>query len=98
MVGKWKGNIIMKAVFNVAITKPEGGIKFASKETEIDFVPVSGMQVEDSAWKCPVKVVSVCYGIESKDLFITLEKHDAENLKDQESLLSMYEGHGWKTP
>lgn len=88
----------MKAVFNVAITKPGGGIRFASKETEIDFVPVAGMQVEDSVWKGPVKVVSVSYGIESKNLFITLEKHDAENLKDQESLLSMYGDHGWKTP
>jgi hypothetical protein len=87
----------MKAVFNVAITKPEGGIKFASKETKIDFMPVTGMQVEDSVWKSPVKVVSVCYGIDSKDLFITLEKHDAVNLQDQELLLKMYEAHGWKT-
>jgi hypothetical protein len=87
----------MKAVFNVAITKPGGGIVFASKETEIDFVPVAGMQVEDSVWKCPVKVVSVCYGIESTDLFITLEKHDAENLQDQELLSKMYRDHGWKT-
>ena len=60
----------MKAVFQVAITKPGGGIKFASKEREIDFVPVAGMQVEDSAWKCPVNVVSVCYGIESKNLWL----------------------------
>jgi len=86
----------MKAVFNVAITKPGGGIEFARKETEIDFMPVAGMQVEDSAWKDPVKVVSVCYGIESKDLFITLENHDAENSQDQEYLLEMYKGHGWK--
>ncbi len=88
----------MKAVFNVGITKPGGGIEFASKETEIDFVPVAGMQVEDSVWKDSVKVVSVCYGIESKNLFITLENHGAENLEDQESLLSMYRDHGWKTP
>ena len=88
----------MKVVFEVAITKPGGGIELARKEAEIDFVPVAGMQVEDSAWKCPVKVVSVCYGIESKDLFITLERHDAENSQDQESLLKMYKSHGWKTP
>ena len=97
MAGKWKGNIIMKAVFSVAITKPGDGIEVAKKETEINFVPVAGMQVEDSAWESPVKVESVCYGIESKYLFITLERHNAENLQDQESLLKMYRGHGWKT-
>lgn len=87
----------MNVVFNVAITKHGGGIEFASKETEIDFVPVAGMQVEDSVWKSPVNVVSVCYGIESKELFITLEGHDAKNSQDQESLLKMYRSHGWKT-
>ncbi len=88
----------MKAVFNVAITKPEGGIRFASKEKEIEFVPVAGMEVEDSVWKDPVKVVSVCYGIESKELFVALEKHTAKNLQDQKSLLKMYRDHGWEAP
>jgi hypothetical protein len=87
----------MKAVFMVAITKPGGGIKFVKKETEINFVPVAGMQVEDSVWDNPVNVVSVCYGIESDDLFITLEKHEAKNSQDQESLLKMYRDHGWET-
>jgi len=86
----------MKAVFNVAITKPEGGIRFARKETEIDFVPVAGMEVEDSVWDRPVEVVSVCYGIESKELFIDLKKHTAKNLQDQKSLLKMYRDHGWE--
>lgn len=87
----------MKAVFSVAITKPGGGIEFARKETEIDFMPVMGMEVEDSVWDNPVKVVSVCYGIESNNLFITLEKHEAKNPQDQESLLKMYRDHGWET-
>ena len=87
----------MKAVFEVAITKPGGGIEFASKETEIDFVPIAGMQVEDSVWKCPISVVSVCYGIETKRLIIALEKHEAKNSQDQKLLLEMYRSHDWKT-
>lgn len=88
----------MKAVFNVLITKPEGGIRFARKETEIDFVPVAGMEVEDSVWDHPVKVVSVCYGIESEELFVALEEHAAKNLQDQKSLLKMYGNHDWIVP
>ena len=86
----------MKAVFNVPITKPGGGIRCASKEVEIDFIPVAGMLVEDLIWKSPVKVLSVCYGIESKDVFVSLEVQEAMDSKDQESLLEGYKDCGWK--
>jgi hypothetical protein len=87
----------MKAIVEVAITKPGGGVESARKETEIDFVPIAGMQFEDnSVWDRPVKVKYVCYRIESKELFITLENHGAENLQDQESLLKRYRKQGWK--
>ena len=86
----------MRAVFNVPITKPGGGIKFVSKETEINFVPVTGMLVEDLAWKSPVKVIAVCYGIDTENLTVSLEDHKSANLKDQDSLLEMYKNYGWK--
>jgi hypothetical protein len=87
----------MKAVFSVVITNPEGGIRSVCKEKEIGFVPVAGMQVEDSAWDNPVDIVSVCYGIESTGLSVTLMLN-AKNSQEQKSLLQMHMDHGWKIP
>jgi hypothetical protein len=89
----------MKAVMQVAITKPQGGIRFAGKEVDLPFAPYVGMMVWCVAWKDGREVKGVIlqfdpdYGEPS--LIIDLESETAANAKEQEQLVGQYRGHGW---
>jgi hypothetical protein len=89
----------MKAVLEVAITKPQGGIRFASKEVDLPFAPYKGMMVWCMAWKDGREVKGVAlqfdpdYGEPS--LIISLEPERAANAEEQDRLVEQYKGHGW---
>lgn len=91
----------METTFNVAITKPGGGIRFAKKKVDITFAPFVGMDVECSAWKSSRKIVAVTLSLEPEtdepSLFIELQRDNAKNEQDQEELMKMYKAHGWET-
>ena len=83
----------------VAITKPQGGIRLAAKEVDLPFAPYKGMMVWCVAWKDGREVRGVAlqfdldYGEPS--LIITLESETAANAEEQERLVEQYKGHGW---
>ena len=90
----------MKAIMEVPITKPGGGICFAKLEVELPFSPHVGMPVWHVAWKDSreVKVVSLQFDEDNKpSIIVSLEPERTDNEEQQNQLLEQYKGHGWKT-
>jgi len=89
----------MKAVMEVAITKPQGGIRFARKEVDLPFAPYKGMMVWCVAWKDSreVKGVALQFDLDYRELFliISIESESSRNAEEQDQLVEQYKGHGW---
>jgi len=83
----------------VAITKPQGGIRFAHKEVDLPFAPYKGMMIWCVAWKDgrEVKGVSLQFDLDygEPSLTIVLEPERSVSAEDQDQLVEQYKGHGW---
>lgn len=85
----------MKATLSIAITKPGGGIRFATKEIEISFAPYIGLKIEDTAWGNPVKIENVSYNHEEEYFDVYLGEDKNENESEFEQTKKMYRSHDW---
>jgi hypothetical protein len=74
-----------------------------TKEFNLPFVPVKGMEIQTHAWKNPRVVESVSASIDDDTgdvfLFVSFGREEWNGEEDLEQIASkMYELHGWETP
>ncbi len=89
----------MKVIFQVDVCPPGGGGTTLRKIVDLPFVPVVGMEIEQSAWKDTRKVKAVTIGIDDNPYALAYMGLDELDSKDQAaSWVEMYKAHGWKEP
>ncbi len=88
----------MKATMEVAITKGQGGIRFAHLEVDLPFAPSIDMPVWHIAWKDSRKVkgISLQFDEDNKpSIIVNLEPESTRTEEEQTMLIEQYKGHGW---
>ena len=94
----------MKCIFQVLLidTTKNYGWGIVTKEFDLPFLPVKGMEIATIAWKNPRVVENVCASIDPDtgdvSLSVSFGREEWNGEKELEMTAHGYELHGWNTP
>jgi hypothetical protein len=63
---------------------------------DINLIPVSGMEFEDSAWKDSRKILTVTLNPEDEYYHASVEEDRLDGKENCEQHVNMYKSHGWE--
>lgn len=86
----------MKLTMDVQLVAKNELYGFARKEFETNILPFVGLEIEDTAWKEPKKVLSVVVSYQNEYIYVGLEEYDIQNEKHLTQVKDMFKGHGWE--
>ncbi len=86
----------MTLTMDVEINARSEHLSFVRKEYETRVLPFVGLEIEDTAWKKPRKVISVVVSYQSESIYIELEPYDINDSEYLDQEKEMFKGHGWE--
>ncbi len=90
----------MKAVFNVVITKPGGGVEIVRKEVNLPFAPNIGMEIWCAVWDSERKVEKATLYFDRDEyevecLYLDMGMIETKNEGELEQLIERYKADDW---
>ena len=67
-----------------------------AKEFESGLVPIAGMEVEDSVWSNPKKIIRTALDFEEETYAVDLEPEIFSDAAEYEKNKPLYESHDWR--
>lgn len=86
----------MKLTMDVQISANKVHLGFVRKEFKTNILPFVGLEIEDTAWKEPRKVLSVVMSLQSEYIYIALEQYDIHDEENFTKTKEMLKAHGWE--
>ena len=86
----------MKLTMDVNIVASGKHLGIARKEFETNLLPYEGLEIEDTAWKDPITILSVVISYQSEYIYVALEENNIIKEDKYETIKKMFIGHGWQ--
>ena len=86
----------MRIVMDIDILTERQHLGTMRKELDSSVIPTLGIEVEDTAWRNPVKILTITVSFKENYYYVALEPAHVKNADDYEEVKEMYRAHNWE--